>query len=331
VKSNILLISPSYRQFEGILPDDLIETELKNELETARDGTKRIIKEDLENIKSLSIKHNKTILFNEFRKPDYIVQNAFYLEGDVSYDDLPFRYAHWTMCLATLEVLTQKVIDMSVQLKTYYTDYVNADKSKQKNAFIFFVSAYQDFYGFLISIHKTIEQYHDSFVLACNQIDSNNKEQTIYAGKSDMDHRQLLDAVKELLLRGNWGRLAGFALSRSALEVFITRKLFDPKNSKKYYNNKIEFPGKGIPTPKAICGRIDELQLGTYFKTDTIRRLYDWQSIVAHRGLLTEEYLMWFVYYVAVREVIVSFNNNLDQYGDQILDELRKVGQITIT
>lgn len=232
------------------------------------------------------------------------------------------------MCLLTLEILTQKVIGMSVELKTYYDDYVNADKSKQKNAFISFVRAYQDFYGFLISIHKTIEQYHDSFVLACNQIDLNNNEKTIYAYKSDMDHRQLLAAVKELLLHGSWGRLAGFALLRSALEVFITRKLFDPKNSKKYYNNEITFPRKEIPTLKAICGRIDELQLGTHFKTDAIRRLYDWQSIVAHRGLLSKEYLIWFVFFIAVREIIVSFNNNFNQYGDQILDELHKVGQI---
>jgi hypothetical protein len=133
-----------------------------------------------------------------------------------------------------------------------------------------------------------------------------------------------------LLLRGNWGRLAGFALLRSALEIFITGKLFDPKNSKKYHNNEITFPSKEIPTLKAICGRIDLLQLGTYFKTDIIRRLYDWQSIVAHRGLLSEEYLIWFVSFVAVREVIVSFNINLDQYGDQILDELHKAGQIRI-
>jgi hypothetical protein len=204
-----------------------MQTELKSELEAARNEVKLIIKEDLENIKNLSFRQNKTILFDEFKKPDYIVKNAFYLEGDTSYDDLPFHYAHWTMCLVTLEILSQKVIDMSVELRTYYSDYVNVDKSRQKTAFLFFVRTYQDFYGFLISIYNTIEQYHDSFVLACNQIDSNNKEQTIYAGKSDMDHRQLLDAIKELLLHGNNGRLTGFALSRSALEVFITRKLFD--------------------------------------------------------------------------------------------------------
>jgi hypothetical protein len=276
MKSRIMSISPSYRKFEGILPDDLMHTELKSELEAARNEVMLIIKEDLENIKNLSIQQNKTILFNEFKKPDYIVKNAFYSEDDISYDDLLFHYAHWTMCLGTLEMLTQKVIDMSVQLKTYHADYVNADKSREKTAFLFFVHAYQDFYGFLISIYNIIEQYYDSFVLACNQIDLNNKEQTIYAYKSDIGHDQLLSAVKELLLQGNKGRLTGFALLRSALEVFITRKLFDPKNSKKYYSNKIEFPGKSIPTLKAICGRIDELQLATHFKTDSIRRLWDW-------------------------------------------------------
>lgn len=67
MKSRILSISPSYRKFEGILPDNLIETELKKALETARDEIKRIIEEDSENIKNLSVKQNKTILFDEFK------------------------------------------------------------------------------------------------------------------------------------------------------------------------------------------------------------------------------------------------------------------------
>lgn len=146
----------------------------------------------------------------------------------------------------------------------------------------------------------------------------------------DTDHHQLLAAVKELLLHGNRGRSAGFAVLRSVLEVFITRKLFDPKNSQKYWDNKIEFPRNVIPSPNLLCEIIDKLQLGSYFKTDSIKRLYTWQSIVAHRGLLSEEYLTWFVYYIITNEIVVSFNNNLKQYGDQILEELHKVGLIKI-
>jgi hypothetical protein len=329
MKSRILSISSSYSKFENILPDELIQTQLKEELELARDELKQIIKEDQENIKNLCLQQNKTILFDEFRKPDYIIKMAFYTEND-TYDHLLFNYAHWTMSLVTLEILTYNAINMSTELKTYYTDYTNGDRTKQKTTFINFVRAYQDFFGFLINIRSTIEQYYDSYVRTCNEIDPNNKEQTIYAYKSDSDHSQLLAAVKELLLHGNRGRLAGFAVLRSAIEIFITRKLFDPKNSQKYQNNVIKFPAKDIPTIRSICNRIDKLNLGSYFKTDSVMRLYDWQSIVAHRGLLSEEYLTWFVYYHIANEIITSFNNNSEQYGDQILDELQSVGLIKV-
>jgi hypothetical protein len=313
-----------------MMPDDLAQTDVNTELQTAISELNKIIDEDKTNIQDLCIKENKTIPFKEYAKPEYIVNKGFWIPDDNSFDKIAHYYAHWIMCVTTLEIISQKVLDMVAELKEYYKEYLNTGEQNRKFKFFYFVRAYQDFYGFLISIRNIIQQYYDLFVRTCNEIDSQNKEKPIYAYRSDIDHDQILAAVKELLLHGNWGRLAGFALLRSALEVFVTRKLFDPKNSKKYYNNEITFPQKEIPTLNSICGRIDKLQLGTYFKTDSIRRLYDWQSIVAHRGLLTEEYLIWFVYYVAVREVIVSFNNNLDQYGDQILAELHKVGKIRI-
>jgi hypothetical protein len=331
MKSRILSLSPSFSKFENILPDELIQTQLKEELEITRDELKKIIKEDQENIKNLCLQQNRIIPFSDFHKPDFVVKMAFYTKQDMSpYDHLLFNYAHWIMCLVTLEVLTYGVIDMSITLKAYYNDYVNGDRPKQKTSFINFVSAYQDLFGSLINIRNVIEQYHDFYVRTCNEIDPNNKEQAIYAYKSDTDHHQLLVAVKGLLLHGNLGRSAAFAVLRSVLEIFITRKLFDPKNSQKYQNNKIEFPKKIIPSPNFICEIIDRLQLGSYFKTDSIKRLYTWQSIVAHRGLLSEEYLTWFVYYIITNEIIVSFNNNLKQYGDQILDEFQNLGFIKI-
>lgn len=126
------------------------------------------------------------------------------------------------------------------------------------------------------------------------------------------------------------GRLAGFALLRSAVEIFITRELFDPKKSEKYNNNQIVFPSKEIPSVRVIWKRIEKLQLERYFKTDSLKRLYVWQSIVAHRGNLAEEYLIWFVYYHTTIEIIGAFKANLRNYRDQILEELQKDGLILI-
>ena len=112
MKSRILSLSPSYSKFENILPDELIQTHLEKELELARDELKEIIKEDQENIKNLCIQQNKTIPFSDFINPNYIIKMAFYAENDI-YDHLLFNYAHWTMCLVTLEALTYNVINIS--------------------------------------------------------------------------------------------------------------------------------------------------------------------------------------------------------------------------
>jgi hypothetical protein len=236
------------------------------------------------------------------------------------------------MSFSTLRSLAQNAINTSTELKANYNNYLNINTQKQEKGIVFyrFIRSYQEFYGYLINIRNTITQYYDLFVQACNKIDYNNKEQTLIAYKSDMGHDQLLKATKELLLHGSWGRLAGFALLRSAVEIFITRELFDPKKSSKYNNNQIIFPGKDIPSLKAIWKRIERLDLERYFKTDSLKRLYAWQSIVAHRGNLAEEYLIWFIYYHTTMEIIGAFKANLRHYGDQILEELQNDGLVLI-
>jgi hypothetical protein len=330
--SKIQLIVPYYTKFENILPEELIHSEITKELEKAKKEIKKIVEEDLENVRRLAINVNKAIAFNEFTKPSSIIRMAFYIEGDPLPDQVSFYYAHWIMSLSSLQSLAQNVINMSAELKTYYTNYVNISGGQDKRiAFSHFVHAYHDLNGYLISLRNMITQYYDLFILTCNEIDPNHKEQTlIIAYKSDMGHDQLLAATKELLLCGNKGRLAGFALLRSAVEIFVTRELFNPKKSQKYSSNQIMFPGKDIPTLKSIWKRIEKLHLDKYFKTDSLKRLYSWQSIVAHRGNLSEEYIIWFVYYHTAIEIIGAFRANLRYYGDQILEELQKDGIIQI-
>ncbi|MDQ3837828.1 MAG: hypothetical protein M3297_01010 [Thermoproteota archaeon] len=330
--SEIQSIAPYYSKLENILPEELPEVEITEVLGRARNELTKIIEEDLKKIKDLAARQNKSIAFNEFTKPPSVIRMAFYIESDPSYDDVSFYYAHWTMSLSTLQSLAQSVINMSTELKTNYNNYLNTNTQRQEKGIAFnrFIRSYQEFYGYLVNIRNTITQYYDLFVQTCNKIDPNNKEQTLIAYKSDIGHDQLLAATKELLLHGNWGRLAGFVLLRSAVEIFVTRELFDPKKSKKYNNNQIIFPGKDIPSLKSIWKKIEKLHLERYFKTDSLKRLYAWQSIVAHRGSLAEEYLIWFIYYHTTIEIIGAFKANLRHYGDQILDELLKDGLILI-
>jgi hypothetical protein len=329
--SKIQLIVPYYTKPENILPEELIHSEITVELQKAKKEIKNIIEEDLENIKKLASSQNKRLAFNEFRKPSSIIRMAFYIENDpLPTDQVSFYYAHWVMSLSTLQSLAQNVINLSAELSTHYTNYMNISGQDKRIAFAHLVHAYHDFNGYLINLRNTIIQYYDLFILTCNKIDPSHKEQTLIGYKSDMGHDQLLAATKELLLRGNKGRLAGFVLLRSAVEIFVTRELFDLKKSLKYSSRQIIFPSKDIPSLKSIWKRIEKLHLEKYFKTDSLKRIYAWQSIVAHRGNLSEEYIIWFVYYHTAIEIIGAFRANLRHYGDQILEELQKDGIIQI-
>jgi hypothetical protein len=330
VISKIRLIESYYAKLEYALPEQLMHDEIAEELEKAKNEIKKIIDEDLKNIRRLATNQKKVISFTEFSKPPSIIKRALYIEGDPEPDQISYYYSHWIMSLSSLQSLAQNAINMSAELKTCFTNYVNSIGYDRRIAFAHFVDAYRDFNGYLTNLRRIITQYHDLFILTCNELDPNHKEEIIIAKKSDITHDQLLDATKELLLRGNYGRLGGFALIRSAVEIFITRELFDLKKSQKYSTKQIFFPKKKIPSVKSIWKRIEKLQLAQYFKTDSLKRLYAWESIVAHRGTLAEEYLIWFVYYHTAIEIIGAFKANLKRYGDQILEELQKDGMIQI-
>jgi hypothetical protein len=331
MKSGIQNITPRYTKFENILPDELSHSQIPEELEEAKNEINKIIEEDLENVKSLSSGQNKAIPFNEFLKPPSIIKAAFYVESDHLQDPILFYYAHWTMSLSALRSLAQNIIAMSLELKTFYSNYMKATARNEKGIkFNHFVRAYQNFNGYLISVYNTIKQYYDLFVHVCNEIDPNNKEETPTQYQSDIDYRQLLAAIKELLLHGNMGRLVGFPFLRSALEIFINQELFNTNKSSKYSNNQIIFLKKDIPNPKTIIRIIEKLNLERFFKTDSLRRLYDWQSIVIHRGIRTDEYLLWFICERTALEILAAFNANLKHYRDQILEELQIEKEIQI-
>jgi hypothetical protein len=131
------------------------------------------------------------------------------------------------MSVSTLQSHPKNVIDISKELKTVYTTYMDPKTEEKAKVFNHFVRSYHDFHGYLLNILNAITQYYDLFVQACNEIDPNNNEQSIIAYKSDISHFELLAATKELLLHGNVGRLVGFPLIRSALELFITRQVIN--------------------------------------------------------------------------------------------------------
>ena len=218
---------------------------------------------------------------------------------------------------------------MGQEIRLGVKEGINEDTRDKGIEFNHFVSTYQDFNGYLASIHNIIKQYYDLFVHLCNEIDPNNTEETLSQYQSDTDYRQLLAAIKDLLLHGNMISLVGFPFLISVLEVFITREIFNTKKSSKYSNNKIIIL-KDIPSPNNIITIIEKLNLERFFKTDSLSRLYDWRDIVIHRGVRTDDYLLWFVCERTALEILAAFNANLKYYRDQILEELQNEDEIQI-
>jgi hypothetical protein len=233
------------------------------------------------------------------------------LENDYSQDPLLFYYAHWTMSFSALRSLAQGIIELSRELKTFYANYMNAFTATHEKGIVFnhFINAYQDFNGYLASISNIIKQYFDLFVHVCSEIDPNNKEEMLsqyHQSDTETDYLQLLAAIKKLLSHGNIGRLVGFPLLKSALEVFITREIFDTKKSSKY--SKVIFLKKDTPSSKTIIRIIEKLNLERFFKTDSLRRLYDWQNVSTHKSIRTDDYLLWFVCERTALEILAPRN-----------------------
>jgi hypothetical protein len=83
------------------------------------------------------------------------------------------------------------------------------------------------------------------------------------------------------------------------------------------------------PSLKTIW-KIEKLHLELYFKTDSLKRLYAWQSLVAHSGNLAEEYIVWFVYYYTTIEIIAAFKSQFETLRRSILKELLKDGLLLV-
>ncbi|CAN5483488.1 hypothetical protein BH18THE1_BH18THE1_20450 [soil metagenome] len=323
--TNIQEIVPLYSQFELILPEE-IKDNIKSNLEKARIKFIEIQASDLASVKNLldrtPSKKNKGVKFDKFEKdPHYIIKMAFKNKNEVTPNEVSFHFAHWYTSKVVIKEISENLIRIFASLLDLYKKHKGSvNDSDKRRTYFDYVRTYQDFYGYLISMRNLIEQYHDNFVILCRKIDPKINANTIVAATSDTFTFEFFGATKELLLHGNYGRLAGFPLLRSAAEVGIFGGLFDLKYSNKYSNMSVVLKEK-IHLDD-ICRIIEKKNLNQ-FPTDTLRRLYGWQSIVSHRGLRTKEYVLWFVYYY-VGGIINAFSSNLRRSNDSILEELEQ-------
>jgi hypothetical protein len=269
--------------------------------------------------------------FKDFKNLPYLIKIGFFLEGDPHQEDEKFHCAHWYMCMETLRMLSESVIDLSRELVNYYKEYVhyNTANFQRRISYNRYIRTWMDFYGNIVNLKETIFQYHDLFIRAFNKIDPDNKEKTYYAYKSAGSAEGLQEAVKELIILGNMGRLEGFALLRSMIEICITRELFNLTDSQKHMGKKVVFSGRDIASINSICKSIDRIGLSEVFETDLILRVYSWGSKVSHRGYRCDEYITWFMRGVC-GSICNLFSTEINNHRDKILEDLEKHGQIKI-
>jgi hypothetical protein len=289
--SKMMDINDRYTRFDNMLPEELLDIDF-NDLFLVHEEIKKIINEDLNNLKKVCAENNKPIRFDEFKDIEFLIKTGFYVENDPQKLE-EFRCAHWYMSAVTLEMLSYSITTLSKGLLEYYQIYNDKSTSLYDRKFNFnrFVRTWQDMQGYKINIQNAIYQYHDLYIRAGNEIDPRRKETPYYAAKSDHSAEGLIAAVKELILLGNRGRLEGFALLRSVIEIHLTRSLFNLNDISKYKGKKVVSATKYLPSINAICRSIERLNLETEFKTDIIKRIYDWGSIISHRGFRTDEYI----------------------------------------
>jgi len=102
----------------------------------------------------------------------------------------------------------------------------------------------------------------------------------------------MIEGVRELLLRGNFGRFSPSPLIRSALEVIIARTVLNTKYSNKY-NSKAVYLQNDFSLHD-ILNAADKLANPFQFGTNHIRGIYNWGSISTHRANSPQHCEMWY-------------------------------------
>lgn len=230
--------------------------------------------------------------------------------------------AQWLICKDTLSFLSRKILDELPLVVNTYSDYGRHPlTSREKRiAFISFTRYYQNFIGYSANIRDIIDEYHDTFNVACKQIDS-NYETDYVTHRSAVLANHIKQGFVELLLRGYLGRFTPFPLMRSYMEVLITRTLLNTKYSNKYR-------GKNIVVLKSfksadIWNLMRTTNAGSELQASATSLLYDWGSMSVHRGIRTLHSLMWYsLIFTDTLKIMLAGAQITPERLDNIIDKL---------
>jgi hypothetical protein len=199
-------------------------------------------------------------------------------------------------------------------------------------AFIQLTRTYHDFFGCAVNIQDVVVDYEEVFDFLVRRIRDLNHPFQPRRFTSDISHTELLAGVRDLLLRGNFGRFTPPPLLRSALEVIISRTLLDPNYSGNYRGHTVEVQ-RGFQMLH-ILDAADRFNYPFSISTEAVRRMYEWGNISTHRAWRMRHSEIWYllvvIQQITHQGVVVIPDNQVSQAWDNILDELIARGVIRI-
>jgi hypothetical protein len=335
MSSKIFKLIEHYSKFREIVVEELSDSTIKQHFTEGKRLAEQIVLEDSEALKILCNNNNVMLSFGKEKDHNYLLEKGFSIAKDEDQDKKEFFFSHWCMYCHVLFYLVDRVITEFDRTLDSYIKYLNAqaNSSDRRYAFIDWLKHHQNLLGCAQNICSSATDYWDIFTSLCAEIDDSYNDRPVTSLASGIADFEFLGAIDDLLLRGDYGRRAGFPLIRAALEVMILRRILRSPTEGKFTGKQIEKIAPIKPTVSQILKIIEELQMNKTFLTDCIRRIYDWTSIVAHRGYHTSIPIVWFMSLYTRYEIGSIFDKNnhaVTSEIDKILEKLQKEGLIKI-
>lgn len=227
-----------YRRFRSILPEELGDSHLYNELKNNGEDLGRLLDQDFKDLDILIKKCKIGINLDNFKDDVSVCRRGFLLRNEKLNDKQETKYyiAHLVICKSVLIYLSKQILRQMARANESFSKYDSSriDRNTKHSSFLEFIHSYQSVQGCVLNILEVMEDYIFYFNSVYKKLDPQFQCEDEAPVPLEIKHYELLQGTRELLLKGNVGRFAPSPLIRSAIEIIVTRIIFDTTHSKRY-------------------------------------------------------------------------------------------------
>ncbi len=355
ITSRITTVRDSYGRFMDLLPEEMNDNTVQ-ELNNARTQLIEVLTEDGNTLDNLLAQTNFRFSVHDFEIAQFTIRRAFLMRNDQFHQEserIQYSLGQWAMSRDVLRHLAEQMIDLLPAIRAEFNEFTTATTSSaatdanaagaanlspqhrrqtRVGSFIHMTRGFHDFFGCAVNIQDVIIDYEEFFDFLVRRIGNPNHPFQPRREVRDIPHNELLAGVRELLLRGNFGRFTPSPILRSALEVIITRTLLDTDHSGRYRRRRVVVERSFEMAD--ILNVVDNLHVRFLIGTDVVRRMYEWGNISTHRGTRMRHTEIWYllnaIQQITQQGIVQIPDNQVNQAWDDILDALVARGVITI-